>query len=149
MSGSRLDVSASTTGGVAAEADRDEIAIPLAEEEARISKRRVITGRVRVSTVVDVSEEVVRGELSTADVAVTRVPIDRYVDTAPAIRTEGDITIVPVLEEVLVVETRLLLKEEIHISRTTSKEVVEQVVTLRKQRAVVEQLEGERPPAQD
>jgi hypothetical protein len=44
-------------------------------------------------------------------------------------RTEGDLTIVPVLEEVIVVETKLLLEEEIHIRRTLTKETVERSVT--------------------
>jgi stress response protein YsnF len=43
-----------------------------------------------------------------------------------------------VLEEVLVVEKRLVLKEELHIRRRVETETVEVPVTLRKQRAVVE-----------
>ena len=120
-------------------ADPKEVtAIPLLEEELAVSKREVVTGRVRVRTVVDTREELVRQELETEHVSVTRVPIDRYVDAAPSVRTEGNVTIVPVLEEVLVIETRLLLKEEVHILRTVSTETVEQSVRLRQQRAIVE-----------
>lgn len=43
---------------------------------------------------------------------VTRMPIDAEVTTPPGVRVEGDTTIVPVIEEVLVVEKRLILKEE-------------------------------------
>jgi stress response protein YsnF len=68
------------------------------------------------------------------------VPIDRVVDVAPAVRTENDVTIVPVVEEVLVVEKRLVLKEELHIRRKAETKPVEVPVTLRKQRAVVERL---------
>jgi stress response protein YsnF len=57
------------------------------------------------------------------------------------VRTEGDVTILPVVEEVLVVETRLLLKEEIHVRRTATRETVEIPVTLRRQRAVVERVD--------
>jgi stress response protein YsnF len=70
------------------------------------------------------------------------------VETAPGIRTEGDVTIVPVLEEVLVVEKRLLLKEELHIRRGVETETVEVPVTLRKQRAVVER-EAPKDPRPD
>jgi stress response protein YsnF len=56
------------------------------------------------------------------------------------VRTEGDVVIVPVLEEVLVVEKRLVLKEELHIRRDATRENVEVPVTLRKQRAVIERL---------
>jgi len=62
------------------------------------------------------------------------------VDEAPAVRTENGVMIVPVLEEVLFVEKRLVLKEEIHIRRQRTTETVEMPVTLRKQRAVVEHL---------
>jgi stress response protein YsnF len=85
----------------------------------------------------------VQQELDTAHVSVTRIPINRIVDQAPASRTEGDLTIVPVLEEVLVVETKLLLREEVHIRRTLTKDTVQQSVTLRKQRAVIEEPGGD------
>ena len=49
----------------------------------------------------------------------------------------------PVLEEVLVVEKRLLLKEELRITRHATTEVAELPVTVRKQRAVVERLSSE------
>ena len=71
-------------------------------------------------------------------VEVTRVVLDQPVDFAPTIRTEGDVTIIPVLEEILVVEKRLMLKEEIHIRRISRSEEVETTVPLRRQRAVVE-----------
>lgn len=117
--------------------------LPLLEEQVRVTKRDVVTEKVRVKTVVETTEELVRAELDTEHVTVTRVPVDRIVDAAPGIRTEGDVTIVPVLEEILVVETRLLLKEEVHIRRFSTREAVEQPVTLRKQRVVVEETAGE------
>lgn len=76
---------------------------------------------------------------------VTRVPVDRIVEIAPEIRTEGDLTIVSVLEEVLVVEKRLVLKEELHIRRRAATETAEVPVTLRKQRAVVERIDPDIP----
>jgi stress response protein YsnF len=54
------------------------------------------------------------------------------------IRTEGGVTIIPVLEEVLVVEKRLVLKREIRISKRSTSETVKIPVSLRKQRADVE-----------
>ena len=116
--------------------------IPIVEEELRLDKREVVTGRVRVRTVVDVVEEMTQASLERETVEVTRVPVDRVVDEAPAIRTENDVTIVPVLEEVLVVEKRLVLKEELHIRRQTRSEDVQVPVQLRKQRAVVGRLPG-------
>jgi stress response protein YsnF len=112
--------------------------IPLTSEELRVDKRSVVAGRVRVKTVVDSFEEVVKETLKTERVQTTRVEIGKEIETVPLVRTEGDTTIIPVVEEVLVVEKRLVLKEEIHVRRVLSNDEVEVPVRLRKQRAVVE-----------
>lgn len=114
--------------------------IPLAEEELRVGKRQITTGKVRVSTKVDVVEELARATLDTETVEVMRVPVDRMVDEAPSIRTENDVTIIPILEEVLVVEKRLVLKEELHVRKRTTAQEFEAPVQLRKQSAVVERI---------
>ena len=72
----------------------------MVEETARIDKREVQTGRVKVHTVVETSEQMVREALSSQNVKVTRVAVDQPVTTVPEIRTEDGITIVPVLEEI-------------------------------------------------
>ena len=115
-------------------------AIPLVEEELRVAKRDALTGKVKVRTIVDTVQEMARATLAEERVEVTRVPVGREVDVRPEIRTEGDVTIVPVLEEILVVETRLVLKEELHIRRSVTQEHVEVPIALRKQRAVVERV---------
>ena len=116
--------------------------IPLLEEQARLEKREVVTGRVRVSTRVETFEEIAHALLRRDDVEVTRVAIGTPVEgPIPQVRTEGDVTIVPVLEEVLFVETRLVLKEELHIRKRTTTEQIEAPVTLRRQRADVERLD--------
>ena len=114
--------------------------IPLAEEELRVDKRMVTTGRVRVRTIVDVETELAKATLDGEAVEVTRVPVDRMIDQPPAIRTENDVTIIPILEEILVVEKRLVLKEELHVRKRKTTEDVEIPVELRKQRAVVERI---------
>jgi stress response protein YsnF len=56
-------------------------------------------------------------------------------------RHEADGTyVLPVLEEVLVVERRLVLREEIRMRLVTTEAPVEEVVTLRRQRAEVERV---------
>ncbi len=119
----------------------ETIAIPLADEELVVSKREVETGRVRVRTMVDTHEELVRDELTRASVDIERVPFDTEIDAVPATRTEGDTLIISVVEEVIYVRKALVLKEEIHLHRRISTEMVEQPVTVRSQRAVVEREE--------
>jgi uncharacterized protein (TIGR02271 family) len=127
--------------------DTDDVTVlPLVEEDLHVGKREVVTGRVRVQVATDTIEQMVAQDLRGEEVDVERVPIGTYVENgaaAPQIRTEGDITVVPVLEEVLVVEKRLLLKEELRIRRRTTVEHTEVPVTLRKQRAEVERVPNE------
>ena len=118
---------------------RDEtVIIPIAHEEIHTSKREIETGRVRVRTVVDERQELFREELTRAAVEVERVPLNVEVAAMPEPRTEGDTLIVPVVEEVLFVRKALVVTEEIRLHRKISTEMVEQPVTVRSQRAVVE-----------
>jgi len=115
--------------------------VPLLQEEVRVDKREILTGKVRIQTVAEAFEEKAEAVLQGERVEVTRIPVDRVVSEVPGVRTEGGVTIVPVLEEILFVEKRLVLKEELHIRRTATTETVELPVTLRKQRAVIERVE--------
>ena len=107
-------------------------------ETATLEKRDVLTGRVRVTTRTETVDELVSAALERSDVSVSRVPIDREVEAIPAVRTEGDVTIIPVVEEILVIEKRLVLREEIHLRQTTIVQSVDVPVSLRKQQAVIE-----------
>lgn len=122
----------------------DETAkLQLVEETVSLEKEDFVTGRVRVSTATTLVDEVARATLSGEQVDVIRHRIDREISSVPMVRTEGDTTIIPVVEEIVVVEKRLVLVEEIHIRRTATSEDVEVPVTLRKQQAVIEQLNPE------
>jgi stress response protein YsnF len=117
--------------------------LSLVEESLRVTVREGSPVRVRVRTVTETFKELVRQELLGQQVEVERVPVDRMIEPgtpAPDVRIEGNVTILPILEEVLVVEKRLVLKEEVRITRHQTKEVAETPVTIRKQRAVVERL---------
>ena len=126
----------------------DEAVIPLVEESLLVGKREVETGRVRVSVTTDVQEQVVRETLRSEKTEIERVLVGREIaegEQAPTVRQEPDGTVVvPVLEEVLVVERRLVLKEEIRMRVLAVDEAVEQPVAVRRQRASVERL----PPHQ-
>lgn len=121
---------------------RVEAVVPLLQEDVEIEKRQVTTGKVRIQTVSESYEEIASASLEEERVTVTRVPIDRVVTQAPAVRTENGVTIVPVLEEVLIVEKRLVLREELHIRRDVSTQTVAVPVRLRRQRAMVERIEA-------
>src|SRR5215203_2439479 len=124
---------------------RHEHVVPVMEEELRVDKSDVVTGKIQVRTIVESFDKIARATLEGEQIEVTRVPIGKELQMVPEQRTEGDVLIIPVVEEMLVVEKRLVLKEEVHIRRRTKREDVEVPVTLRKQRAVVEHTRGEKP----
>ena len=94
--------------------------IALVAEQLDIDVRTVETGRVHIATRVVETEQVVALPLQRDEVEVETVSINRVVAEASPTRYEGDVTIVPVYEEVLVVTKQLVLKEELHIRRRSS-----------------------------
>ena len=118
--------------------------LTLVEEVARVEKRDVVTGRVRIATRTDTVDQTVRETLEGQTVEVSRVSVDRMLlpgEPVPQIRTEGDLTVIPVLEEVLVVEKRLVLKEELRVLRRVETGVFEETVALHRQSAVIDHLD--------
>ena len=121
--------------------ERGEIVVPLIAEEIVISKKTVETGGVRVHKTVcedvqTIDEPIVRGHLD-----VERVAVNQFVETAPAIRYEGDVMIVPVLEEVIVTQKHLLLREEIRLTKRREEISNVQKVTLRREEIRLEKID--------
>jgi uncharacterized protein (TIGR02271 family) len=116
----------------------ERVVLPVVAEELRVDTRRTETGVVRVRKLVHQREEQVDQPVMHEEVQIERVPIGRMVDHAPETRSEGETLIIPVLEEVLVVEKRLLLKEEVRVTRRHIEERGGQTVTLRAEEVVVE-----------
>src|SRR5438132_12801555 len=100
-------------------------ALPLVTEELHIQKRRLVTGKVRIRTKVETRTELAGATLNEQQVEVTRVPIEKVIDTVPEVRTENATTIIPVVAEVLVIEKQLALKEELHVRRNAVEAHVE------------------------
>lgn len=91
--------------------------VPVVEEQVSVDKRSVERERVRLRTRVSQREEMVDVPLTEEEIRVERVEVRRLVDAAEPPREVGDTLIVPVYEEVVVVEKRLLLREELHVTR--------------------------------
>ncbi len=125
------------------------VVVPVLEEELEVHKRRVESGGVRVTKTVHEREELVDQPLLMEEAEVERVPVNRLVDGPVAVRYEGDTMIVPLLEEVLVVEKRLVLKEELRITKRRSETHQPQRVILRSEEAVVERMDGRERQSQD
>jgi uncharacterized protein (TIGR02271 family) len=141
------DDSAALDAGTA-QAGRETV-IPVFEEELSVARRVVETGRVQIARVTHSHQQKVDELLQHETVAVERVPVDRPIEAMPAIRQEGDVTIIPVVEEVLKVERHLVLKEEVRIRRIRQTERHQELVTLRRQEAVVSRIPIEQPVDRD
>jgi uncharacterized protein (TIGR02271 family) len=121
-------------------ADKATLVVPVIEEEVDVRKQQVETGKVRITKVVHEREVVVDEPLQSHEVEVERVPIERLVEKAIPVRYEGDTMIVSVMEEVLVVEKRWMLKEEIRLRQRRVERHQPQRVTLRREEAHVERI---------
>ena len=113
-------------------------AIPLVEERLSVTKREVESGRLRVRISVEEREERVPVSLAHDEIEIERIPKNVAVSDFPAVRLEGNTTIVPVVEEVVVVEKRLVLVEEIHVRRKSATRTEEIPVRVRSEQASIE-----------
>ena len=102
-------------------------------EALEVGTRRITGDTVRVSTRTRVRDEVVDETLVHERVEIERVAVDRIVDAVPPVRQEGDVTVLSVVEEVLVLERRLILKEEVRVRRVQVTDTDRETVALREQ----------------
>ena len=105
-------------------------------EDAVVAKR-VRRTLVRATRATAERKFTVEEAIAREDVVVEHVLIGRLVEEVPPVRQEGDVTIMPVVEEEVVVTRRLFLKEEVHLRRvrTTGRHV--ETVSLREQTVAV------------
>src|ERR671913_2526813 len=123
--------------------------IPVMEEQLRVEKKVVETGKVQVSKRVTEQESTVTLPVMEETYDIERVPINQVVEKAPApVRYEGDTMIIPVLREVLVVQKHYEIVEEIRLTKQTQQRQQTEQVTLLKEEVTVNrsdnQAEGNR-----
>ena len=119
---------------------REPLVIPVVVEELEVQKRVVETGKVRLTKVVHERETLVDEPLWRENVTITRVPIGRVVEGPVPVREEEGTTILSVVEEVLVVEKRWMLQEEIHIRTERLETHQPQRITLRSEEVQIERV---------
>jgi uncharacterized protein (TIGR02271 family) len=120
----------------------DNPTLTLLAEELTVTKVAVETGRVRVSKHTQTREVMIDEDLVRESAEIETIPIGRQIFETPAVRQEGETTIVPIVEEILYVERRLILKEEVRITRRKITEQFHDRVMLRHQEAVVTRVQG-------
>jgi uncharacterized protein (TIGR02271 family) len=118
---------------------KETVVIPVINENVSINKKIVETRKIRVSKKVNEADEFVNTPLIHEEVDVQRIPINKYVDDMPEpVRYEGDTMIIPVLKEVSVV--RIMLVEEIHVTKKRVQTQDAQNISLRKEEIIIENL---------
>jgi len=122
-----------------------DLRIPLHVEEVSVSRREIKKANVRIALITGTREQLIDEELTHVRVEIERVPIGRTIEVVPPISHEGDITIIPVVEEMVVVERRLVLKEEVRVRRVSTKEQHQETVVLRQQEAVITREDPDSP----
>ena len=116
--------------------------LTLFAEDLAVSKETAETGRLHVSKKTLTREANVDEDLLHEDAIVETVPRGHRIYAMPATRVEGNTTIIPVVEEVIYTEKRLILKEEIRVTRRQTTEHFHDTVTLRHQEAVVTRVQS-------
>ena len=117
--------------------------VPVIQETPDVDAPPVETGHVRIRKMVHGRKEVVAPPLRRDEVRIERVPVNRVVDRAIPVRSEAETVIIPLFEEVVVVEKHLLLKEELPIIKRPVEAHTPQRVPLRCEEAVVERISPE------
>jgi stress response protein YsnF len=107
--------------------------VPVLQEIAVVGKETVETGKIVIEK--KIVEQVFPFEVETTEesVDIARVPAGYYVEVAPPIRQEGDTTIIPILKEEMVMVKKLMLVEEIRITRVRKTEEHQDTVALKEE----------------
>ena len=129
--------------------DRD-LVIPVVQEELNVDAMPVVTGGVRVTKRVESQDQVIEQQLRTMHADVKRVKTNRVVDgPQQAAHRSGNTLIIPVISEVLHIEKRWVVTEEIHITQREEVENFQQTVPVNYEHADIDRLDdtGNAEPA--
>jgi uncharacterized protein (TIGR02271 family) len=96
---------------------RHETVVPIVEEDIAVGTAAQDVERVRVEKTVTTEQVDYDAPYGVEELVVERIAIGRPVDRAPEVRVEGPTTIIPIVEEIVVLEKRLVLKEEVRITK--------------------------------
>ena len=122
---------------------RNQAVVPVVEEEIKVGKRVVESGRVKIIKRIEQRDQLIDEPLLSDQVEVKRVPINRRIDRVLSARQVGNTLIIPVMEEVLVVTKQLVLKEELHVRRKQTQTRRPQRITLRAERAEIKRIQSD------
>lgn len=115
----------------------ETLVIPVVEEVPRVERVARETGRIELTKTVEEWVEHIDEPLASEEVEVERVTVNRPVDEVPTIRHEGDTLVIPLLEEVLVIQKQLVLREEVRVRKLRKEIHAPQEVSLRREQVEI------------
>lgn len=118
----------------------NETVVPVIAEELDVHKRVASTGGIRVHRRLLEHDEDIETTLRREHLDIRRVIINEEVEGPLPVRREGETIIVPIVEEVLIVEKRYRLKEEVHMIRRVVQEPHRERVVVRRQEPEIEEI---------
>lgn len=117
----------------------DEQVIPVIQEFISVEKEMVETGKVYITKKVTEKDATVNIPLTREGYTVEHRAVKSKVhDKPPAVRYEGDNIIIPVVQEILVIEKKYEVIEEVHVIKTLTEVPHMEQVPLLKEEVVVE-----------
>lgn len=109
--------------------------VSLAEERVELGTEKVVDRRVRLTRSTRTDEKFIETELTHEEAVIERVSKNEAVKPGniPQARQEGDVTIIPIIEERIEIVKYYVLTEEIHIIKKLRTETHQENITLRSQ----------------
>ncbi len=131
--------------------EADKIVVPLVDEHLEVRKHWVQSGEVVVRRSVQTSQQTIPVELQYEEVQVDRVPVNRPLAEGEQTQPwwDGEVMVVPVIEEEIVVSKRLVVREEVRISKRKSVRQETVSNSIRNQQVYIDTTGSLRPRADD
>lgn len=125
----------------ATSARQEQETIPVVEEQVKIGKKEVETAKVHISKKVHEELKDVDIPFMHEEVEVERVAMNKHVnEPPPPVRYEGEKMIISVLKEEVVVQKRLVLVEELHVTKKQVETHQKQSIPLKKEEVHIERV---------
>ncbi|MBA3647660.1 MAG: DUF2382 domain-containing protein [Chitinophagales bacterium] len=119
---------------------KGQVIIPVIEEQLNVRKEIIETGKIHVSKTISKETEIVTVPFIKEEVKVERIEINQIVSEQPSVRYEDNVMIIPVVKEVVIVEKRLLLVEELRVTKNTVQDEFKQEIILSKENINIERI---------
>jgi uncharacterized protein (TIGR02271 family) len=114
------------------------LVIPVIREQLSIDKEVRETGKVIVHKRVIEENHSVNIPLLQEGHTVERVKVDKVFNAPPPVRQEGDTVVIPVVREILIIEKKYEVTEELHVRKTRTETPYVQEITLLREEVHVE-----------